>query len=159
MSHADTFIRAKLEWETVAMWDEYNYCLCGHIIRETCLIRNIITHKEAIVGNCCVKKFWNTISIDKYFKILNRIDKNIETTIKECNFIKTLLTNKFINNWEYDFYMSIKDKSKSKLTTKQLRKKVLIHKKILRKCKEHKKILLERSEQNENEERQCNSIY
>jgi len=143
MSQGNDFTRAKLEWYLVELWKEQNHCLCGHFIIQSCLIKNDITGHEVVVGNCCVKKFLNNMSADEYFKILMRIEKNIETTIRECNFIKLLLVNNFINNWEYGFYMSIKDKKKSKLSPRQLYKKIHIHKKVLKRYEDHKKIKFE----------------
>lgn len=55
------FHLAKLEWKHVETYfpedGEFGTCICGHLIIEHCVIRNIHNGISLIVGNCCVKKF------------------------------------------------------------------------------------------------------
>lgn len=52
-----TWISAKQEWRLISIYDADSYCICGHSIRENCIIRNKNNDKELIVGNVCVNQF------------------------------------------------------------------------------------------------------
>lgn len=133
LSESNYFTQASMEWEWIEMFDDNNFCLCGHWIVENCVIKNMENGNITTVGNCCIKKFMTELPSDQYFKILNRLKSNNETTIKDINFLKILYHNKIINEWEFGFYMNIKDKTNKKLSEKQKIKKIQIHEKILKK--------------------------
>lgn len=79
-SVASNWDEAKLEWNLEDMYeaDEPDTCLCGHTpIIELCILRNRLNNNDALVGNCCVKKFIGLPS-DKIFQALRRVRKDTE---------------------------------------------------------------------------------
>lgn len=78
LSAAKTWDEAKLEWSLakVCKANEPSTCLCGHYpIIELCTIRNCVTGRSTIVGNCCVKKFLG-LSSHKIFQAVARVEKD-----------------------------------------------------------------------------------
>jgi len=74
LSKSKIWDAAKLEWSLAKIYeaDEPETCLCGHFpIIEICILQNKLNHKQATVGNCCVKKFIGLPS-DKIFQAVNR---------------------------------------------------------------------------------------
>ena len=77
LSQSETWDTAKTEWQLV---DIYRYnddhkCLCLTKIKQRCVIKNIVTGKETIVGNCCVKEFLSHLSetTDAMFASLKKV--------------------------------------------------------------------------------------
>ena len=131
-SKAKTWDRAKQEWELndIVMTENCEYhCLCGHPIKELCILKNKYNGREVIVGNFCVKKFLNHIRSEKFFRAIGRVKKDITNNFN-ADFIQMMYDKAIINKWEYNFYMDIW--RKRNLTKSQLRKKIEINKKILR---------------------------
>jgi hypothetical protein len=119
LSVATTWDKAKLEWwlEDVYEADEPETCLCGHFpIIEICVLRNNINGREAVVGNCCVRKFIGLPS-DKIFQAVKRVRKDSEKSLN-AETIQHAFDHRWINQWEYDFYFSIM--RKRNLSDKQL---------------------------------------
>lgn len=60
-SESKWFLSALREWEHVETFleEEEGTCICGHVIKEHCIIQNMINRKKLTVGNHCVKKFMN----------------------------------------------------------------------------------------------------
>lgn len=58
-SDAETYDLAKEEWVSYgeSFIESDNHCICGHWIRENCIIVNTENGDELVVGNCCIKKF------------------------------------------------------------------------------------------------------
>ncbi len=130
LSEASNWDQAKLEWslESIYKEDEPDTCLCGHFpIIEICILRNKINSNTAIVGNCCVKKFIGLPS-DKIFQAVKRVGKD-DTKSLNAETIDHAFQNRWINEWEYKFYMDIL--RKRSLTDKQLSKKRQINRKVL----------------------------
>lgn len=82
------------DWETArgqwkfydCCWDDTKgKCLCGHVIKERCVLKNERTSRLVIVGNCCVKHFLgdlpNTIATDACFASIKRVKKDIRKTL------------------------------------------------------------------------------
>lgn len=133
LSKANTWDRAKQEWELhdIVECDYYEYhCLCGHPIKELCILKNKSNGKEAIVGNCCVKKFLKHLKSERVFSAIKRVKKDINKSFN-ADFIQIAYDKKIITNWEYNFYMNIWRKQNRQLARKQLLKKIEINKKIL----------------------------
>lgn len=138
LSTSKKWDEAKLEWtlETVYIADEPETCLCGkYPIKELCIIINKTNHKEATVGNCCVKKFLGLPS-DKIFRAIKRVSTNNEKSLNE-DAIKYAFQKGWINEWEKNFYYNICKKKNTTLTRKQLEKKKEINIKLsinIRRC-------------------------
>jgi len=57
-SSATTWEKAKREWSLhTIICDKPNNCICGHRIRENCIIQNSKTGKKLVVGNVCINQF------------------------------------------------------------------------------------------------------
>ena len=59
LSESEHWDCARHEWQLLGChWnDTEDRCLCRHPIKERCVIENIHTSQQAIVGNCCVRQF------------------------------------------------------------------------------------------------------
>lgn len=122
---------AKLEWSLKEVYeeDEPCTCLCGHYpIIEICTLENRINKELATVGNCCVKKFIGLPS-DKIFQAVKRVRKDREKSLN-AEAIKYAFDRRWINKWENDFYLDIKQKRN--LSDKQLKMKIRINEKMAR---------------------------
>src|SRR5690606_16058714 len=97
-------------------------------IIEICVIKNKNNKNEAIVGNCCVKKFLGLPSND-IFSAMKKIKKDVEKSINAAT-LRYAFEKKWINTWEFDFYTDIF--RKRNLTDKQTQKKKQINQKILK---------------------------
>lgn len=131
LSVADTWDRAKLEWELEDIYHEEDpdTCLCGHFpINELCYLRNTINGNRALVGNICVKKFLGLPS-DKIFDAINRITKDT-TKALNAEAIEHAFKKQWITDWEHDFYFDTW--RKRSLSTKQSTKRVQINERVLR---------------------------
>lgn len=130
LSEASNWPAAKLEWalEHIYYEDEPDTCLCSHYpINEICTLRNKLNANTAIVGNCCVKKFMGLAS-DKIFQGLRRVKKD-KTKSFNAETIDHAYRQKWINNWEKDFYLDII--GKRNLSEKQSAKKLHINNRII----------------------------
>lgn len=82
-------------------------CACGHYpIKNLCFIKNKINNNIVLVGNCCVKKFMNNIQSSNYFIALNKLKKDIKSSIPIL-LLAELHDNNFINKDDFDFYRKI----------------------------------------------------
>ena len=130
LSDSAIWDRAKLEWDLDQVYqeDEPDTCLCGHYpILEICILKNKINKNTAVVGNCCVKKFIGLPS-NKIFQAIKRVRKD-ETKSLNAEALSHAHKNKWVNDWEYSFYLSIG--KKRELSQKQTKKKLQINKKLL----------------------------
>jgi hypothetical protein len=131
LSLADNWDEAKLEWRLEYVWreDEPDTCLCGHYpIIEICQLKNTNNKNTAIVGNCCVKKFTNLPS-DLIFQAVKRIQDDEEKSIN-AETIDYAHQKRWINDWEFKFYMNTW--RKRKLTGAQRSTRIQINQKVLR---------------------------
>jgi len=129
LSTARNWPAAKLEWklEEVYESDELDACLCGHPIREICVIRNRVNGSTAVVGNSCVKKFLDLAS-DPIFRAVKRVRTDNTKSVNVETLVHALERN-WINQWEFDFYKDIM--YKRILTEKRQAIKLQINQKIL----------------------------
>jgi hypothetical protein len=132
LSVAKDWKEAKKEWILDHIYDakEAQTCLCGHYpIIEICVIKNTKNNEHALVGNCCVNKFFG-IGSNKMFAALKKIRVDSTKSVNKP-ILNLAYDRKYINDWEKDFYMNIL--RKRKLSIKQKEKKIAINKKILQK--------------------------
>ncbi|SIO96628.1 hypothetical protein [Vibrio spartinae] len=121
---------AKLEWSLAQIYeaDEPERCLCGHFpIIEICVLQNKQNKNQAIVGNCCVKKFIGLPS-DKIFQAVKRVRKDNEKSLN-VEAIDHAYRSGWINEWEYNF--SIDTMRKRNLSVKQLGTRKIVNEKML----------------------------
>ena len=131
MSVADTWDRAKHEWELEDVYHEKepDTCLCGHFpINELCCLRNAKNGKRALVGNVCVKKFLGLPS-DKIFGAINRISKDANKALN-AEAIEHAFKKSWISQWEYGFYFDTW--RKRSLSARQRAKRAEINERVLR---------------------------
>ena len=87
LSRSTEWDEAKLEWDLQdAYWeDSFTHCLCGHGIKERCVLFNKHTKCRALVGNCCVKRFAPDLaksnSTDAVFASIRRVKKSYEKAL------------------------------------------------------------------------------
>lgn len=130
-SRAKTWDAEKLEWKLQRVYEakEPHTCLCGHFpIIEICVLRNKVNGNDAIVGNCCVKKFIGLPS-DKIFQAVKRVRKDPEKSLN-AEAVQHAYDRAWITGWERDFCFDIM--RKRNLSTKQATKKIQINEKVMR---------------------------
>jgi hypothetical protein len=137
LSDASEWELAKTEWviKLVYFSKAPATCLCGHHpISELCIVSNKKNHNEAIVGSCCAKKFMELPS-GKIFNAVKRAKKKADTSLNEET-ITHVYKQKWISQWEYDFYITTC--RKRKLTDKQIEMRKKINEKILARMDKNK---------------------
>jgi len=129
LSLSTNWVEAKKEWslDTVYFSTTVQHCLCGHPIKECCVLTNFKNKQTAIVGNVCVNKFME-IESDKIFKSIKKIQKDIDKSLN-LETIKYAHQKNWINDWEKDFYLDIS--LKKNLTEKQSSKRLQVNKKVI----------------------------
>ncbi len=132
MSKADSWVEAVKEWDlsditVLKPGDEDAFCLCGHNIRELCHIENSGTGNQAIVGNCCIKKFLSS-EVATSARRVNAIKKEIGKALDEGTIARALEAG-WISDWEAAFYTSTQ--KKRKLSTKQFNIRTRINRAVL----------------------------
>lgn len=130
LSNASNWDQAKMEWalDSIYKEEEPDTCLCGHHpIIEICILKNRLNSNTAVVGNCCVKKFIGLPS-DKIFQAVKRV-RSDDTKSLNSETIEHAFQNRWINDWEYNFYMDVL--RKRNLSSKQLTKKKQINNRVL----------------------------
>jgi hypothetical protein len=138
LSVSDIWEIALTEWELNEIYfaDEAETCLCGHFpIIELCELKNTKNKELAVVGNCCVKKFIGLPS-DKIFQAVKRVRKDGGKGLNG-EAIELVHFKKWINDWEYKFY--VETFRKRKLSEKQLIMRRQINEKVLFKINKYKK--------------------
>ncbi len=65
LSDSDSWREAKQEWCLVDVYrtQSLGECLCGHPIKEHCVLQNHENGNEAIVGSVCVKLYWFSVTL------------------------------------------------------------------------------------------------
>lgn len=131
-SNSNIFSVAAGEWEWIDSYlipfgEDLDFCLCGHEIRECCIIRNGYNGHEKVVGNCCVNKFMKTES-DLVFQCINRLRLDITKSLNPAT-IEYAYQKCAISTWEYKFYYNIT--KKRKLSHKQFKIKTRINQTVL----------------------------
>ena len=140
LSQSDVWREAQLEWEfaTIYQGQGDDSCLCGHTpIIELCKLRNKLNANTAIVGNCCVKRFFN-IQTDLIFDAVKRIERDPTRSVN-LRTLNQAVSEAWITRWEYDFYKQIHKKQYRKLSPKRAAIKIEVNHKILRRIRNNRR--------------------
>lgn len=124
LSEASDWEVAKQQWWLSNIYFlENSKCLCTHSpITECCELVNFVNHNRVVVGNCCVKKFWN-LDNSSLFSAAKRIKQdNAKSANKEL--IEMAFDNHWITNWEGDFYLDTLNKRKLSPKQKEVRQRI-----------------------------------
>lgn len=129
LSVADSWDLARAEWDLSEIYrsDDLQSCPCGQPILEICVIRNRLTKNTAEVGNVCVNKFLRLPS-EKLFTSVRYVREDAGRSFSK-EMIEYAYEKRFINDWEYKFYMDIR--RKRSLSGKQAEKKEQVNNRIL----------------------------
>lgn len=128
LSDADTWEKARLEWELIRIAEQENTCLCTHNpIFENCYIRNEENGNETIVGNVCIKQFRG----DDYTLIFDCVKRISQDPTRQLNLdtIEYAYERQIIDYWEYQF--SVGTMRKRKLSWRQEKQRRKIANKIV----------------------------
>ena len=120
------------EWKLDEIYesDEPDHCICGHEIREVCIVKNKLNNNTLKIGNCCIKKFG--FMVDGWSQsLLSGLKRIKKDSLKAMNksLIEFCHKKKFINDWEYKFLTDTK--RKRKLTPKQMNVRLKINNRIV----------------------------
>lgn len=133
MSVSDNWNNAIQEWRVVDIYklssdEEDEFCLCGHPIRNICVVSNTVNEKQCNVGNICVKKFISE-EPDQIFSSLDRIISDQDAG-PSLELIKWAHERKIISDNEFKF---CNDRFRSrKHSPKQLNWRRIINQKIIK---------------------------
>lgn len=129
-SKADTWDKARKEWEIQSIYFESDgTCLCGkHPIVEHCVMFNSTTGVETVVGNECVKKFFEE-KYDSAFRWLKKYKANNLSSFK-IDVVERALWAGCINGREMLFYGSVHGLSDERLSVAQSKWKTDINKRV-----------------------------
>jgi len=119
-SNADTWEKAKKEWELKYCYVSNDHCSCGHEIMNVFLIENKLNSEQLKIGSSCIDHFKdrdmsssakNLLKRQKYLKSQN---DNLNTTLEKQMFddcllkiVEKSLKVGVINQWEFDFYSKV----------------------------------------------------
>ena len=135
-SVGDTWAEAQLEWVVTDFWEAPGgSCDCGHTpITDHLCIRNHLTEESLIVGNVCVKKFFNWKDYDKIFKGIKKIRKDPSVGTPGI-LLKIPLVRAALDNYKIKF---LYDRQLTRnLTEKQAAFRVRCHNMILKAWDRH----------------------
>ena len=130
LSVSKTWDSAKQEWvlDNIYITVYPEQCLCGHFpIIELCEIRYKLNGRITTVGNHCVKKFLELPS-EEIFQGIRKIQKDITKSLND-DAVQYAKSKKWIDEWQYDFYLDTIQKRK--LTDKQREKREEINQKVI----------------------------
>lgn len=130
LSVSDNWDHAKLEWKLdyVNWTDEPETCLCGHYpINELCVVLNTRNDKRAIVGNCCIKQFFNW-TLANIIPSMKRISKD-EDRSASLDAIRYALEKRWFDEQDFKFYKDIR--LKRSLSERQLKWKRSLNRRLL----------------------------
>jgi hypothetical protein len=124
---------AKREWELESLFftepGDYGTCLCGHAIREHCVIVNRANGNTAIVGNCCVKRFLG-LGSEPVFAGFRRIMRDRGRALTPAA-VEYAHARGWLNDWEKDFLLNTRRRTRSNLSDLELAKRREINQRIL----------------------------
>ena len=131
LSKSKDFDVARYEWILIGveLSEEWDFCPCGHEIKEHCYIQNKNNQNRTYVGNVCINRFM-AIDTGNLFGGLKRITQDPSANANE-DLIKHAYKLGYIFEGEYDFLMSTR--RKRKLSEKQLAWKEKINRRIISK--------------------------
>jgi hypothetical protein len=121
--HDDWNVAKEQWWLSNIYFLEGSTCLCTHTpITECCEMVNFVNHNRVVVGNCCVKKFWN-LDNKSIFDAAKRIRQdNVKSANKEL--VEMAYDNHWITQWECGFYLDTLGKRKLSLKQKEVRQRI-----------------------------------
>lgn len=133
LSESKEWSKAVKEWKLKEIYlinaDEPTTCLCGHYpVYECCIIKNTKNNFEALVGNCCVKKFLG-LNSNSIFISIKKVRQDIDKSFNPDT-LRYAFSHYFITEREFSFYKDIM--RKRNLSEAQLSYKVDINTRILR---------------------------
>ena len=123
LSRSTVWDEAKLEWDLQdAYWEDgFTHCLCGHGIKERCILFNKHTKCRALVGNCCVKRFAPDLaksnSTDAAFASIRRVKKSYEKAL-HSQLVRRAHQLRRISAWAEAWYL--RNRRSRTLTPKEL---------------------------------------
>ncbi len=130
LSVANEWDEAHLEWhlEKVILSDTSEACLCGKFpIKELCILRNDKNKKSAVVGNCCVKKFF-PIASARIFNAIKKITAD-DTRALNADTIHFAYQRGWLSAKERAFYMDTW--RKHKLSAKQMQWRIALNRRVM----------------------------
>jgi hypothetical protein len=86
-SNASIWEEARLEWSFFDAYEDASmtHCLCGHEIKERCVLRNRFTECLALVGSSCVREFMTEITCEvptnAIFASLKRVKRSPDKAV------------------------------------------------------------------------------
>lgn len=114
------------EWiVTGIIFVQPDFCICGHPIIENCEIRNRDTGDSLIVGNCCVKRWWNIDQKNKFTQ-LDKIKNDAYACVNKDFALEVRFeyTGDIINNWELGFLLDMFRKRKRSFKQREIIKRI-----------------------------------
>ena len=120
LSASNDWGHAKCEWQLAGcFWsDVEGRCLCRHRIKERCILENMHTKKQTILGNCCVRQFLGHLAgnTDAVFASIKRVHDN-DTKSLHVDMVDHAESHGAIAPWAADLYKKLL--RKRVLSTKQ----------------------------------------
>jgi hypothetical protein len=131
-SRAKRWKQAVQEWELDHIYvihpdEELGFCLCGHRIREVCVIANDTTECTTEVGNCCINQFFG-IPTEILFSAFRRVLRNVESSLGAAA-ICYAHDHGWINDWEREFCRNIS--RRRRLSEKQMAVRLKINRRVI----------------------------
>ena len=118
LSEADNWEEAKKEWihSSVYISEQPKTCLCNHHpIKNICVIDNTKNKQQTIVGNCCIKKFFD--------ERIGRVFTSIKESRINADLINYAYETGIIDDWEQGFMLDLwRKKNLTKPQTKYFQK-------------------------------------
>jgi hypothetical protein len=129
LSLANSWERARAEWDLSQVYFEpLGKCVCGHIITEHCELTKRLTNHIVVVGNCCVRKFFDLRSAS-IFAALKRILRD-PTAALSAPTIEYAYQREWITKWDRRFSLDTQRKPKRRLSPAQLTQRIRINKQV-----------------------------
>jgi len=131
LSLAGTWAAVLQEWALDHITEVPNEtCTCGHHpIRDNCFLYNRLSDNYIMVGNVCVKKFFD-FRPDLIFNCLRRIARDLGKGMNDET-ITYLETRRILNGWEVGFCWNTQ--KRTTLSFKQVAVRRAINTKVLQK--------------------------
>ena len=110
-SEADNWPEAKAEWQLMTIYDKWSRCICGHRIKENCVIKNKENSNELVVGNDCINHFKedNLHVKESCRRSLQRLQSNL-TAKAHTDLIDLAVKLNILSNAEGEYYKRSKSK-------------------------------------------------